>query len=82
MVICWLQVLQKGGSVLVRRILVFVCDLRVSDSKSSYSYSFFSTYIVVWYFLVEMVCYVVDFGSICRSPNSVSFFSFSFGRWS
>ena len=27
-----------------------------------------------------MVCYVVYFGSICRSPNSVPFFSFSFGR--
>ena len=59
---------------------VFVCDLGVSDSKSSQSYPFFSAYIVVWYFSVEMVCYVVYFGSICRSPNSVPFFSFHFGR--
>ena len=57
-----------------------MCDLGVSDSKSSHSYPFFSAYIVVWYFLVEMVCCVVYCGSICRSPDSVSFFSFRFGR--
>ena len=27
-----------------------MCDLGVSDSKSSHSYPFFSAYIVVWYF--------------------------------
>ena len=52
-----------------------MCDLGVSDSKSGHSYPFFSAYIVVWYFLVEMVCHVVYFGSICRSLNSVPFFS-------
>ena len=57
-----------------------MCDLGVSDSKSGHSYPFFSAYIAVWYFLVEIVCYVVYFGSICHSPNSVPFFSFSFGR--
>ena len=46
-------------------------DLGVSDSKFSHSYPFFSAYIVVWYFLVEMVCCVVYFGT-----NSVPFFSF------
>ena len=50
-----------------------MCDLGVFDSKSGHSYPFFSAYIVVWYFLVEMVCYVVYFGSICRSRNSVPF---------
>ena len=57
-----------------------MCDLGVSDSKSNHSYPFFSAYIVVWYFLVETVWYVVYLGSICRSPNSVLFFSFRFGR--
>ena len=46
----------------------------MSDSKSSHGYPFLSAYIVVWYFLVETVCYVVYFGSICRSPNSVLLF--------
>ena len=56
-----------------------MCDVGVSDSKFSHSYPFFSAYIVVWYFfLVEMVCRAVYFDSICRSPNSVQFFSFSF----
>ena len=41
MVICWLQVLQKGGSVSLRRY--YLCDLGVSDSKSSHSWNILKT---------------------------------------
>ena len=76
--ICWLQVSQKV--ILFCEGGIRVCDLGVSDSMSSHSYPFFSAYIVVWYFLLEVACYVVYFSCSCRSPNSVPFFSFRFGR--
>ena len=64
----------EAGSVLLRRYSCVILECR------SHSCPFFSADIVVWYFLVEMLCHVVYFGSICRNPNSVPFFSFRFGR--
>ncbi|KAF3429533.1 hypothetical protein E2986_10877 [Frieseomelitta varia] len=54
-VICRLQVLQKGGSVLecpVRSLVIAILSFLLR-------------------LLFEMVCYAMYFGSICRSPNSV-----------
>ena len=65
-----------GGDLLVANVAErwFYFASCVTDSKSSHGYPFLSAYIVVWHFLVEMVCHVVYFGSICRTPNSVPFF--------